>query len=233
MKPAYKIIANRADDITAAIAGRLLSLRITDNEGDQNDSLSIELENADGLLLLPAPNAQLAVSLGFEGAPLREMGTFVVDEVRESAPPNTISITAKAASYDYTRRTRLEVDAVIAVWRDRSAAQTRNERVGIAVANDNRVRRLPDVYSDSVSARRAAESALLGFRRGGTEFNLTLPAPADMAFVAEGYIAASGFRPEIDGQWKLTSVEWALGAEGLSVALKCEVPDAAKPVNGD
>ena len=98
MTPTYRIEAEN-QDITARIAARLVSLSITDNSGDQADTLRLTLENADGRLILPDPGAVLRVWLGGVGYPLRDMGLYSLDEVRESGPPSQVTLTAKAAAF--------------------------------------------------------------------------------------------------------------------------------------
>lgn len=99
MKPAFRIAANGAD-ITGAIAGRLLELSITDEAGVKSDRLNLELDDRDQLLELPSKGAKLQVAIGYEGAPLVEMGVFVVDEVEVTGGPATLTIRASATDFN-------------------------------------------------------------------------------------------------------------------------------------
>lgn len=94
-RPSFRIEAN-GNDITAAIRERFLSLTITDEAGLASDCLTLELDDSGTGINLPATGAELRVWLGYEGA-ARFMGLYVVDEIELKGPPDTLTITAKAA----------------------------------------------------------------------------------------------------------------------------------------
>lgn len=96
MRPDFLLIAN-AKDITAVFRDRLLSLRVTDEAGTQSDTLEIILDDRDSRLQWPEKGASLDVSLGYQGQVLSRMGSYIVDEVSHSGPPDTMTIRAKAA----------------------------------------------------------------------------------------------------------------------------------------
>jgi hypothetical protein len=96
--PLFRLIADDAD-VTAAIAKRLVKLSLTDKKGMEADELSIEIEDGGGRVALPRTGVTLSLALGWEGAALIEKGTFEVDEVSHSGPPDTITITARAADF--------------------------------------------------------------------------------------------------------------------------------------
>lgn len=95
MYPKFKILANN-NDITNLLNGRLMSLSISDEIGLVSDSLTIELDDRDCILDVPACGAELEVFLGYDE--LYTMGKFVVDEIELKNPPQTISITARASN---------------------------------------------------------------------------------------------------------------------------------------
>jgi phage protein D len=95
--PAFKI-TNAGQDITATYAARLLGLSITDEATEQADSCTIDLANGDGRIIIPESGAVLEISLGYVGN-LRNMGQFVIDEVRLSGPPDVLTISGKAAPF--------------------------------------------------------------------------------------------------------------------------------------
>ena len=95
MTPTYHILAG-GKDITAAIRERLLSLRVTDEAGYQSDTLEIQLDDRDGAVDLPRKGAVLEVALGYETRTAK-MGSYTVDEVELSGPPDRLIIRAKAA----------------------------------------------------------------------------------------------------------------------------------------
>lgn len=96
MKPAFRITAN-GQDATAALASRLLSLSVTDADGETADRLEIDLDDRDGLIALPDMDATLDVALGYQGQPLAALGRFRVDGMSGSHPAQTLQITATAA----------------------------------------------------------------------------------------------------------------------------------------
>lgn len=93
LAPAYKITAD-GSDITEKIAGRLVSIRITDEAGIQSDTLEITIRG-DGVDI-PDPGAELAAFIGYDSKAI-EMGRFCVDSVDVSGPPEVMTIRAKAA----------------------------------------------------------------------------------------------------------------------------------------
>ncbi|MCY4584883.1 MAG: contractile injection system protein, VgrG/Pvc8 family [Bryobacterales bacterium] len=124
MTPQFRIIVDRHQDVTAAIRERLLSLRVSDEEGYNSDAVEIRLDDRGGTVDLPRRGAELTVELGYDKVPEAErrnglkpgrvrMGRYTVDEVELSGPPATLAIRAKAADMRAAlkqRRTRS--------WRD-------------------------------------------------------------------------------------------------------------------
>ena len=102
LKPAFEIMAND-QDISAALQQRLISLRVTDQSGWESDTLDITLADSDPLkpLALPKTGAELTVKLGYVGE-LHNLGTYIVDALELSGPPNQLSIKAKAAPQEQT-----------------------------------------------------------------------------------------------------------------------------------
>lgn len=96
--PAFRIVAD-GTDVTQAIADRLLSIRITDQAGQQSDSLEIALDDRGSLLPVPRSGAWLRVWLGYStGGKLPVyMGAYAVDEVDLSMGPRSMVIKATAA----------------------------------------------------------------------------------------------------------------------------------------
>lgn len=98
VKPTVTILADGAD-VTEAVMARLESLTLTDNAGDESDSLTLELENADEKLEAPAEGRVLTVYLGYDGE-VTDMGQFVVDEVDAEGPPSKATVRARATPFD-------------------------------------------------------------------------------------------------------------------------------------
>lgn len=93
-------------DITENIRKRLISLSLTDNRGFEADQLDIELDDSDGLMVMPQRNAVLALSLGWKGAALTPKGLFTVDEVEHHGSPDTLTIRARSADFRGSLNTR-------------------------------------------------------------------------------------------------------------------------------
>lgn len=90
------------EDLAAKINPRLVELSLTEKRGGEADELTITLQNADGKLTIPPPGKILSLALGWaSGEDVRvgliEKGSFTVDEVEASGPPDQIRITARSA----------------------------------------------------------------------------------------------------------------------------------------
>ena len=96
MKPTYIIIAD-GKDITALINDRLLMLRVSDKPGLESDEFELRIDDRDQAVALPQRGGKVEVLLGYEGQPLTRMGSYTVDEVQVSGPPDTMTIRGKAS----------------------------------------------------------------------------------------------------------------------------------------
>ena len=96
MIPAFRVIA-AGQDATGALQGRLLSLTVTEEDGDNADRVEIEVDDRDGMVALPDLDAELDVALGYRGQSLASLGRFKVDGLSGSHPAQSIRITATAA----------------------------------------------------------------------------------------------------------------------------------------
>jgi phage protein D len=110
---AWRVLLD-GEDLTDRIAPRLLSLGLTEKRGGEADELRLELHDHDGRLAIPRKGAMLQVSLGWaRGTDVRvgmvDKGSFKVDDVDHSGPPDKIAITARSA--DLTGDYRIRRDA--------------------------------------------------------------------------------------------------------------------------
>lgn len=98
--PVFRIVANDKD-ITDKISERLIELSYSDESGDESDMLEIHLSDADPKrpINIPETGAELKLSLGYKQTTIRDMGTFVVDEVELSGWPGEMTIRARAATF--------------------------------------------------------------------------------------------------------------------------------------
>ncbi len=76
---------------------RLVELSTTDNRGLEVDQLVVTFSDQDGLLALPQKGVELGLSLGYLGQELVDRGTFVVDKVAHTGPPDYVVVSAKSA----------------------------------------------------------------------------------------------------------------------------------------
>lgn len=76
---------------------RMVSLTTTDNRGLEVDQLTVEFSDQDGLLALPQKGVALEVAIGYYGKELVDRGTFIVDCVKHTGPPDMVVVTAKSA----------------------------------------------------------------------------------------------------------------------------------------
>ena len=108
MTPSFRIVVDGSQDVSQAIRERLLSLRVSDEEGYRSDAVEIRLDDRGGTVELPRRGAELTVELGYDQVPESEqrnglkpgrvpMGRYTVDEVEISGPPATLAIRARAA----------------------------------------------------------------------------------------------------------------------------------------
>lgn len=96
MTPQFSITVDAAD-ITAKIAHRLLSLRVTDEAGIKSDMVSLSLDNKGNAVAIPRRGVIMQIALGYEETGLVKMGAYTVDEVSTEGPVRTLNISAKAA----------------------------------------------------------------------------------------------------------------------------------------
>ena len=96
MTPLFRILADSVD-VTAAFAGRLSSLSVSDAAGIESDAAEIVIDDRDGKIALPRTGAELDVRMGYEQTGLAPMGLFVVDEISLAGPPRAMTIRARAA----------------------------------------------------------------------------------------------------------------------------------------
>ena len=102
------VLTYQQRNITRDISKYLLSLSFTDFLTGQADSLDIELEDTEGKwrdAWYPGHGDTLKLSIGWEGKPLRVVGSFEIDEVELNCPPSTISIRALGAGIQTALRT--------------------------------------------------------------------------------------------------------------------------------
>nr|CBI81105.1 conserved hypothetical protein [Bartonella sp. 1-1C] len=98
------------EDITRILMDYVLSIEIMDEAEDKSDRITIELDDRarecdNGFLDIPLIGTVISVTLGYEGVKNRDMGSYLIDEISVSSPPQTLSVTGHAASMNTSYRT--------------------------------------------------------------------------------------------------------------------------------
>lgn len=104
--PAFTLSVD-GTDITGTVAERLISLALRDQRGLEADELSFELDDADGLLAIPPKGAEVRLAIGWPGN-LVDKGSFYVDTVRHTGPPDALAVSAKSADLGEKAKTAKE-----------------------------------------------------------------------------------------------------------------------------
>ncbi|WP_367239308.1 contractile injection system protein, VgrG/Pvc8 family [Pseudomonas fulva] len=96
MKPSFRIVAD-GRDITALINDRLLLLRTLDKPGMDSDEFELRVDDRDQAVTLPKRGANIEAFMGYEGQALARLGSYRVDQVEVTGPPDTITLRGKAS----------------------------------------------------------------------------------------------------------------------------------------
>lgn len=96
IRPSWKIVAD-GKDITATLAGRIVSIRVTDDSGTKSDECEIVIDDTitNPRITYPATGAELEIWIGYDND-VALMGKFYVDEITASGPPDRLTVTARA-----------------------------------------------------------------------------------------------------------------------------------------
>lgn len=108
---AFRLTANDKD-ITATIAARFRSLRLTDESGLSSDTLEVTLADHDpqNRIQRPPKGAELELWLGYDDQ-VQRMGLFVCDEFERGGWPGYVTIRARAAVYDQTTKGKTDLQS--------------------------------------------------------------------------------------------------------------------------
>lgn len=102
-------IVYEGKDISADISPYLLGVSYTDKLSGESDELELRLEDTDGRWRgdwYPGKGDSLTVSIGYAGRELVSCGSFEIDEIELSFPPDEVSIRALATGISVSCRTR-------------------------------------------------------------------------------------------------------------------------------
>lgn len=102
------IVTYNGKNITSDITRYLIDLSVSDVLSGESDEVSIQLEDSEGRWRgpwYPMKKDKITVSLGYDDE-LYDFGTFEVDEIEHSGPPDKIDLRAIAAGISKQMRTR-------------------------------------------------------------------------------------------------------------------------------
>jgi phage protein D len=154
-------------DLTDRMRPRLVSLSISEKRGDEADQLDIVLDDTDGLLAIPPEGALLRLQLGWKQGRdvtpgLIDKGSYKVDDVTHSGPPDQIRIRARAADFTSEIRNRREQS-----WKDTTLGAVLGE---VAGRNGLTLRCAADLAAIALPAiSQSRESDIAFLRRLGKE----------------------------------------------------------------
>ncbi|MDR6954113.1 phage protein D [Ancylobacter sp. 3268] len=93
--PVFRVYADGKDITPNLTSAGLMTMTITDSDGDQADTLQIDIDDPGGVVPAPRTGATLNPVGGYEEL-MRDFGQFVVDSVNYSGWPQRISVGAKS-----------------------------------------------------------------------------------------------------------------------------------------
>lgn len=96
MQPAFSISLG-GSDITSNFQDRLLLIQLTEHDGHESDTISIDLDDRNFAIDAPPSGAELSIAIGYVETGLVDKGIFIVDEIEVNGPPFQMKIHAKAA----------------------------------------------------------------------------------------------------------------------------------------
>lgn len=165
---AFSLVVNGVD-YAETMEPRLISLELTEKLEDGADELRIALSNHDGKLATIKRGALATLRLGWLTGPditpgLVNKGTFTVDQVEKSGPPDQLTITARSANLTGRMRTRRDKG-----WKGKTLGAVITE---IARANGLDARVHPDLASIPIpSAEQTAKSDIAFVRDLGRRYD--------------------------------------------------------------
>lgn len=223
MTPAFRISAG-GSDVTGTFNDRLLSLTLTDEDGEKADRLEIEVDDRDGRVEFPDMETTLDIWLGFRGAGLTYMGQFTVDGVAGAGPAQRMLITATAIDMKSDARA-----PKTRAWEDKTLQDI--------VATIAAEAKLKPVVGDSVASAhwaylaQTAESDLHFLTRIAATLDATAKAGGGALIVqkrGEGKTATGDtITPEAVGKASLSSWSWKVDGRAEYKQVEAEWSDTA------
>ncbi|CTX93828.1 regulator of late gene expression [Escherichia coli] len=226
--PAFSI-SIEGRDITTVLDNRLMGLTLTDNRGFEADQLDLELDDADGKIVLPRRGAVITLALGWKGQPLFPKGAFTVDEIEHTGAPDRLTIRARSADFRETLNTRepAKKESTTVKRKRRTKKQKKEPEAkqgDYLVGTDENVLVLNRTYANRSNAERAAKMQWERLQRGVASFSLQL-AEGRADLYTEMPVKVSGFKQPIDdAEWTITTLTHTVSPDnGFTTSLELEV----------
>lgn len=148
--------------LTAKIAPRLVSVRLSERRGEEADELEIVVHDTDGLFDPPPQGSVLRLSLGWLRGTgvtpgLVDKGSFIVDELTCEGPPDRVCIRARSADFKESFRKRTNK-----VWKDTTLGVIVGE---VAGAHKLTARCHPDLAGQAITAAEQGNKSDMQFLR--------------------------------------------------------------------
>ncbi len=105
--PRFRLIYEQKD-ITAELEPFILQISYTDQLSGESDEIEVVIEDRDNRWKngwFPGKGDRLRLEIGYAGRPLTGVGSFAIDEIEFSGPPDSITIRALAAGVKEALRT--------------------------------------------------------------------------------------------------------------------------------
>jgi len=106
--PAWTV-AIAGKDVTEAIMGYVKTVTYTDHAHGASDEVDLELEDSTGVwrtTWYPTQGDAIVVAMGYAGEPLLPCGSFEIEEIEISGPPDIMHLRALASGIKEPQRTR-------------------------------------------------------------------------------------------------------------------------------
>lgn len=177
--PIFQIFAD-GKDVTGNLLGLGLSMSITDNEGLTEDTLSLTIDDPEGMVEAPRRGAVLRAIGGYEGV-TRDFGEFSVDTVTYTGWPQMIEIGAKsvaAKSLAKEREPKSYITREFPTYGDILAEIAKKAKVGLRVSEKIKSLKNPSEYQTE-------EGALEFLTRIGPKINAAITVKSGTLCVVE------------------------------------------------
>ncbi|WER20928.1 phage late control D family protein [Providencia stuartii] len=161
--PQYVLAAGDVN-INERLQGRLMSLTMTDNRGFEADQLDIEIDDADGKMMLPKRGEVLSLHLGWKNEPLIFKGKFTVDEIEYSGAPDKITIRGRSADFRSSLNVKREIS-----YHDKSLGdiiKTIAKRNNVEPVIENKLANIQLAHIDQTNESDGSFLARLGQQEG-------------------------------------------------------------------